>query len=78
MRCNCCGYEYPADVSLSPVSMGMRSGGVIRTERVCGICALVISNQAMGVERKAFDGQVAEQMRQRALAARASGRATRT
>jgi len=39
----------------------------VKSDEVCGICALKISNQALGIERKKFDGEMAEHLRQLAL-----------
>jgi hypothetical protein len=39
-----------------------------RYTMVCGVCALIISNEVHGTRRRKFDGEQAELMRQRALA----------
>jgi hypothetical protein len=38
------------------------------TGEICGVCALDISNKALGIERTEFRGEIAEGMRQEALA----------
>lgn len=35
--------------------------------QTCPICALKISNKDLGIKRNCFDGEIAEEMRQRAL-----------
>lgn len=63
-QCNRCKIWYP-DGYTSPV-IGAGSGGV------CGICALEIVNEVTGVERKKFNGEEAERMRQQAKRWRAT------
>lgn len=62
-KCNKCGVDYP-DGYLSPI-MGT---GV--AEMVCGICALELSNQVLGINRTEFQGEMAEDLRQDAIAYR--------
>jgi hypothetical protein len=62
MRCDCCGWKYPSSL-LSPLFIG----GQGYTEPVCAICALDLSNKALGVARTALTGEMAESMRQAAL-----------
>jgi hypothetical protein len=61
-KCARCKINYPAAI-LNPVHTDK---GV--TGEVCGICALEMSNEIHGIHRKRFDGEVAEHMRQQALA----------
>lgn len=37
------------------------------TVPVCAICALEMSNLALGINRTEFQGEIAEQMRQKAI-----------
>jgi hypothetical protein len=61
-KCNRCKLWYP-DGYTSPVIgiLGINCGGV------CGICALDITNEILGVEREKFNGEQAENMRQNAI-----------
>ena len=56
-KCGHCKVKYP-DELLSPM---FTNKGI--TEDVCGICALALSNEALGINRKEFNGEIAEQMR---------------
>jgi len=56
MECANCGIDYPPEL-LSPIR------GSISTHSVCGICALEITNKVLGINRKKFDGQMAEELR---------------
>jgi hypothetical protein len=69
-ECSRCGYDYPEDVGLSRVSGTLSTRGP-----VCGICALEISNAAMGIKRTSFNGEMAEEYRLAALEARNNGTA---
>jgi hypothetical protein len=60
-RCNECKKTIPPEL-LSPL---MTSDGAVLD--VCGVCALSLSNMALGIERTKFQGEVAEAMRQSAL-----------
>jgi hypothetical protein len=64
MICARCKYDYPDDVSLSPVI------GSDEPAPVCGICALEMVNAIHGTTMKKFRGEMAESFRQQALAAR--------
>jgi hypothetical protein len=46
--------------------IGAKSGSGY-TPPVCAICALEISNEALGINRKEFGGEIAEHMRLMAL-----------
>jgi hypothetical protein len=63
-RCRHCGVDYPEEI-LNPI---VSTNGT--TANICGICALEIINQAHGSRRKKFHGEIAEAMRQAALAHR--------
>jgi hypothetical protein len=67
--CSRCGYEYPEDVPLSPMS------GTISTREICGICALEVSNATLRIKRTSFNGEMAEEYRLLALEARENGTA---
>lgn len=69
-KCGSCGYMYPCDI-LSPL---MSSDG--NMGEVCGICALKMSNEILGIERDRFDGEMAEEMRLDAIEFRKSGQLT--
>ena len=60
-KCKNCKIEYPSEI-LSPLMTSDDSSG-----SVCGICALVLSNQALGINRKKFQGETAEDFRQEAI-----------
>jgi len=59
-KCSKCKIKYPQGYC-APV---MTSRG---TTVVCGICALEISNQVLGDDRKEFYGKAAESLRQAAI-----------
>lgn len=61
-KCNKCEVSYPDDY-LSPIITSQGSVG-----QVCGICALEISNEALGIKRNKFNGEMAEEARQDAIA----------
>ena len=63
-QCNACKWEYP-DGYTAPL---LTTEGSMA--EICGICALEISNKLHGINRKKFDGQRAEEMRQDAIAYR--------
>jgi hypothetical protein len=67
--CTRCGYNYPEDVSLSPMI------GAIHKGEVCGICALEMKNAIHGLRDKKFNGEMAELYRLLAVEARANGTA---
>lgn len=60
IACTSCFTEYPEEL----VTQMFVNGGYVK---VCGICALQISNEVHGTKRRKFDGEQAEQMRQRAI-----------
>jgi hypothetical protein len=60
-QCEECRWLYPFTY-LAPL---ITSKG--RTGDVCGICALVLSNRALGIERTEFTGRMAEHLRLMAL-----------
>lgn len=62
--CGRCKLPYPSEL-LVPMFIGGKDGGY--TAPVCGICALEISNEMHGDNRKRFGGEMAEEMRQGAL-----------
>lgn len=61
-KCGNCGVVYPNGYT-SPMHTGDGS-----TDNICGICALELSNAYHGVIRKKFDGTMAEELRQNAIA----------
>lgn len=61
VRCPECKWEYPENILNS---MFINSS---HTPPICGICALEINNKFHGINRKKWDGPVAEHMRQLAL-----------
>ena len=74
-ECSRCGYDYPEDIGLYPVLGTLSTRGP-----VCGICALEISNAALGLlgtpfARTSFNGEMAEQFRLDAIEARENGTA---
>jgi hypothetical protein len=60
-KCESCHWRYPHSM-LSPYHSSAGNLGP-----VCGICALLLSNRDLGMERTHFTGQFAEHMRQMAL-----------
>lgn len=62
MPCDRCKMSYPAELLNSLFVSG--SG---YTKPLCGICALEVSNEALGVTHTKFDGEMAEDLRQRAI-----------
>lgn len=67
-KCSNCKVKYPHGF-LSPI---LGAGGT--GNGVCGICALKLSNRALGISRSSFSGEIAEEMRQAALEFRKTGR----
>lgn len=61
-KCSECKIKYPEEL-LSPL---IGSDGV--TGDICGICALEISNETLGIQRDHFTGTIAEEMRKDAIA----------
>lgn len=59
-KCTKCGIKYPHGYT-QPI---MTSQG---NAVVCGICALEISNEVLGITRTEFGGEIAEEMRQKAI-----------
>ena len=59
-KCQKCKIEYPNGY-LSPL---ITSKGSLL---VCGICALEIGNEVLGIKRKKFNGEEAERLRQMAI-----------
>ena len=64
MACSQCKLPYPAYLVTSMFVATPEESGYVN---VCGICALEISNALSGIERKEFDGEMAEVMRQDAI-----------
>lgn len=60
-KCTNCKRSIPGEY-LSPIVTG---DGV--SQEVCGICALKMSNEYLGISRKRFQGETAELMRQMAI-----------
>lgn len=60
-KCEKCGVEYPSEL-LAPML-----GTGIDHVMLCGICALQLSNEVLGVYREEFTGETAEAMRQKAI-----------
>lgn len=56
-RCAECGWSYPDAILAQMMISGKYTG------RICGICALDITNRVHGVIRKRFQGQQAESNR---------------
>jgi hypothetical protein len=63
MKCTRCKIDYPRDC----VDHACLNGEYVT---LCGQCALEETNELHGLNRKRFDGQLAEDMRQRTLAYR--------
>ena len=63
MACPRCAWPYPTDL-LVPMFIG----GSGYTAPVCGVCALDLTNAVHGTRLVAFQGEIAEDMRQQALA----------
>jgi len=61
-KCSKCKRKIPEEL-LAPI---MITDGIVGG--VCGVCALAISNEALGCNRKKFDGDIAESMRLDAIA----------
>lgn len=59
--CANCGIKYPVYI-LSPL---LGSEGYHKC--VCGICALELSNEYLGIKRRKFQGEMAEEFRQKAI-----------
>jgi hypothetical protein len=55
-KCSKCKRTIPADL-LAPV---FTNEGV--SHNVCGLCALEISNEILGIDRLGFEGEQAQQM----------------
>lgn len=55
-RCSRCRWNYPDELVTTFVSS-------FGNAEVCGICALALSNQLHGDNRKKFHGQLAEEKR---------------
>jgi hypothetical protein len=66
MRCAHCEVDYPPEI-LNPLFTDKGT-----TPPICGICALEASNKTLPprLRRSGFDGEMAEDARQRALAHR--------
>jgi hypothetical protein len=62
MACARCRLPYPDDM-LNPLVGNFPESGLL----ICGICALAMTNEAHGARRKRFDGEMAEEFRQRAI-----------
>lgn len=69
MRCEECKITYPSDYTAPLV---ITREGLKSTINVCGICALELTNKLHGLNRTEFGGEVAEEMRQRAVKWRAT------
>jgi hypothetical protein len=64
--CQRCGWVYP-DELLSDLVGTSPATGRFRWH-LCAICALEVTNEQLGLRNKAFGGEMAEAMRQDALA----------
>jgi hypothetical protein len=62
MACNRCQWPYP-DELLVPIFIG----GEGYSQPVCGLCALEMINEALGIHRTEFSGEMAEEKRQEAI-----------
>lgn len=60
-KCSECKRKIPEEL-LSPM---ITSSG--NQADVCGVCALEISNQVLGIKRTRFNGEMAEDLRQDAI-----------
>jgi len=61
-NCAECKWTYPADTYVSQM---MVMGNY--TKPICSICALEMSNRLHGIPRTKFLGEMAEEMRQKAI-----------
>lgn len=61
IQCAECHWTYPHSY-LAPLRTSEGN-----TADVCGVCALMLSNKALGVNRSRFFGRMAEHLRQMAL-----------
>ena len=61
MKCPDCNWTYP-EYFLNELVSNMGT-----TLPICGICALERTNRLHKIQREKFDGEVAEEMRQRAI-----------
>ena len=60
-RCSRCQWKYPDEL------LHTQTTHLGTTHNVCGICALVVSNELMSEKRDKFDGPKAEELRQAAI-----------
>lgn len=65
-RCDECGESYPPELVTHYFSGNAR----FQRSRCCGVCALALSNKEHGLKRRKFQGELAEAMRQDAIAYR--------
>lgn len=65
-KCANCKWPYPHFI-LSGMTLFDRVTGRMITEPICGICALELGNEAMGVVRNRFEGPRAEEYRLTAI-----------
>lgn len=61
MKCDVCKWDYPFEYLAPLISSG------VNKSNCCGICALELSNQQLGIKRTRFTGTIAEEMRQKAI-----------
>jgi len=64
-ECGNCKWKYPFSY-LAPMTVAV-GGDAATTVSICGVCALELSNKAIGLERTRFNGRKAEQMRLMAI-----------
>lgn len=65
--CTECDWSYPDDLVQPMCIHTSEFSGYVD---VCAICGLKISNDVHGMDRKAFNGEIAESLRQQAIAFR--------
>ena len=62
VKCPECKWQYPSNTYVSAM---MVNGEY--TEPICGICALDMGNRLHGMPRTHFTGEIAEEMRHKAI-----------
>jgi hypothetical protein len=62
VKCPECRWNYPSNTYVSAMMVNGRY-----TPPICGICALEMGNRLHGLPRSSFGGEMAEEMRQKAI-----------
>ena len=62
VSCPECKWSYPSNTYVSTMVIGG-----MPTKPICGICALEVGNRLHGMPRTYFTGEIAEEMRQKAI-----------